>query len=173
MTSTFASLHIPIADESTLIETLSALNIELHSAGMYFQLDTPDSIGYTSYPELPEACVMVLASFDFTYYHQIEFCFHGVVQHTITHEGSWADHWQKPQLVLLSDEERALVLQRLHLAPDIPQHVFAFNIGSFTDDQYYIVADALSMATGTVFHYNRSAQEALMPGERIAWWVSR
>ena len=151
---------------------LSGLNSEMHSAGLYFQQDIKDTIGYTSYADLPDDCLMVLAAFDLQYYHQLELCFHQSIAHNINHEGSWPDHWEKPQLELLSDAGKQHAMQQLQLTDD-NLFVFAFNVGSFGDNQYYIAARGFSVYQGTVFYYNRSAQDTLKDNERIAWWVSR
>lgn len=172
MIGEFAALHKPVYPASAIASILAELNADMHSAGLYFQWDQQDSIGFTSYPDLPEHCLMVLASFDFTYYHQLELCFHQVRAHTLIDNNQWPDHWNKHQLELLQGAERSAVLMK-YAVPDAESlHVFAFNIGSFTNDQFYIIAEGFSYARGTVFHYNRLAQQALDPGERIAWWVA-
>lgn len=172
-TNTFAFNHIPEFDQTIIADQLQVLNDELASAGMYFMLDVQDDLGFTSYAEIPDNCLVVMVSFDFTYYHQMEFGFHGVLAHSITHDGAWPDHWNKPQIELLHGAERSAALAALQLASHTDCLIFAFNIGSFSDERYYIAAKGISIAKGIVFYYNRAAQTPLEPGERMAWWVTK
>ena len=173
MTMSFTELHKPIIGADELLSVLSQLNADMHNAGLYFQWDKADEIGFTSYPDLPEHCIMILASFDVTYYHQLELCFHQIRAHTLIDNNQWPDHWNKNQLELLQGVERSHVLMNCAVPEDETIHVFAFNVGSFSDRQLYIIAEGFSFVSGTVFHYNRLAQQNLDPGERIAWWVTR
>lgn len=159
-----------------IVATLKQLNGTLHSTGVSFQWDEKDADGeYISYKanEVPADALIVLGSFDFSYYHQVELVFYGVKAHTLHTQAYWPDHWSKPQLELLQGEEANTIAAKLGWQLTTGQQVFAFNRGSHGDERYYIMAEGLSWYIGTVFHYDREAQEALKPGERVAYWVSK
>lgn len=156
--------------------TLAQLNKTLHSVGISFQWDEKDETGdYISCPgkDVPADALIILGSFDFSYYHQVEIVFYGVKAHTLHHEAYWPDHWSKPQLELLSQADEKAVINQLGWPPADEMHLFAFNRGSHGDERYYILAEGLSWYIGTVFHYDREAQEELKPGERVAYWVNK
>ena len=171
----FADEHIPITDTGEIIRFLAQVNDDLHSAGLYFKPDIPDEIGYTSYPdaEVPNACLIVMGSFDFTYYHQCEFVFHQLSSHNIPDTDQWPDHWVKPQLELLSSSDRMHALNTLRITDDPSLLVFAFNRGSHGDERYFIACHGISYRVGITFYYDRTKGDVLKDNERIAWWVSR
>ena len=82
MENDFTKLHQCIADTETIIQTLNSFNETVHSAGMYFRLDVPDEDGGIAYPnnEIPDKAVIVIGSFDFSYYHQIEIVFSDAIK---------------------------------------------------------------------------------------------
>jgi hypothetical protein len=173
MHNEFVKLHHCIADTESIIQVLNGFNETVHSAGMYFRLDVPDEDGGIAYPnnEIPDKAVIVIGSFDFSYYHQIEIVFFETLSHTISSQSIWSDHWDKAQLTLIQGIVRHEVLAKHQLSDDESLHVFAFNIGSFGDEQYYIIAKGISIKLGVVFHYDRAQQEALKSDERVAYWV--
>ena len=173
MNNDFEKLHSCITDTETIIQTLNSFNETVHSAGMYFRLDVPDEDGGIAYPnnEIPDKAVVVIGSFDFSYYHQIEIVFFEAITHNISSESIWADHWDKEQLTLIQGTTRYDILTKHQPYDDDTFHVFAFNIGSFGDEQYYIIAKGISIKLGIVFHYDRARQEPLKPDERVAYWV--
>ena len=75
--------------------------------------------------------VIILASFDFSYYHNLELVFYEVGYNNIPFEAYWWDHWTKDQLEL-SDEN----------FPD--GFEFRFNLGTQGDRQYRIHAKGFS-----------------------------
>lgn len=172
--SVFQQLHTPVYDLQQIEILLRQFNSDVHSAGWYFMWDVPDINGSTAYPEdeIPENSVILLGSFDFTYYHQGEIVFHRVAGHNFDKDRIWPDHWDKDQIVLLRGAERESALDKLHIRQLDQLPVFAINIGSFGGDRYLIAAEGISIAIGTVFHYNRLKSDPLQPGERIAYWVS-
>jgi len=173
LANTFQQLHACISDMNEITQKLSEFNETVHSAGFYFKLDVPDDDGGIAYPlnEIPGNAIIVLGSFDFSYYHQAEIVFFDTIAHTLDAEHIWSDHWDKDQLCLLSGNNRKNVLLTNSIEDDSSTHVFAFNIGSFSDEQYYIVAKGISIKMGLVFHYNRVAHEPLKENERVAYWV--
>lgn len=170
----FIENHNPIFETQVIIDKLAGINDELHSAGFHFKVDVPDEIGYTSYPneEIPENTVIVIGSFDFTYYHQCEFAFHQVKAHKLP-DYDWRDHWEKPQLILLAGNDKIFALQSLSINDEPGLQVFAFNLGSFGDNCAYLACNAISIFVGTTFYYNRVKDTPLDVGERMAWWVQR
>lgn len=165
--------HTLLTDAETIKRHLADINEQIHSVGLYFKQDIADEIGYTSYPdsEIPEGAVIVLGSFNFTYYHQLEFVFYGAVAHNLPDIDSWPDHWDKPQLELLDEMEHVKALSILKFQDPQPKFIFAFNVGSFGDKQFYIVADGFSYLVETVFYYDREKSDPLKENERIAWWL--
>lgn len=159
-----------------IIATLTELNENLHSTGVSFQWDEKDANGeYISYKanEVPADALIVLGSFDFSYYHQVEVVFYGTKAHTLHTGAHWPDHWSKPQLELLQGSEANTTALKLGWQLNGDEQLFAFNVGSHGDERYYILARGLSWYIGTVFHYDREAQDELKPGERVAYWVSK
>jgi hypothetical protein len=57
--------------------------------------------------------------------------------------------------------------------PDPSIYLFGFNIGSHSDNTFFILAKGMSYHFGTVFYYDRLAQEALKENERVAYWCAR
>ncbi|MEZ5012868.1 MAG: hypothetical protein R2794_01120 [Chitinophagales bacterium] len=171
----FSDAHTPITDKQQILDLLKKTNEEIHSVGLYFKWDKKDEVGFTSWPDdqMPEHALIVLASFDMTYYHQMEFAFFDVLAHDMPDEFQWPDHWEKEQLVLLEGREREDALAFLNIPHPESHYVFAFNIGSHGEEQYYILASGISIFRGTVFYYDREKQEALKEGERVAWWTRR
>jgi hypothetical protein len=171
--NTFQQLHACISDINEITLTLSTFNETVLSVGLYFKLDVSDEDGGIAYPinEIPNNAIVVLGSFDFSYYHQVEIVFFDTIAHTIDSEYRWSDHWDKDQLCLLSSAERNKIIITSGIADDPSIRVFAFNIGSFSDEQYYIIAKGISIKMGIVFHYDRAAQEPLKENERVAYWV--
>lgn len=171
--NTFQQLHTCISDINEISITLAAFNEKVHNVGLYFKLDVPDEDGGIAYPknEIPNNAIVVLGSFDFSYYHQAEIVFFEAIAHTLYEEYIWSDHWDKDQLCLLTGNARKNVLITNNIEDDSTIHVFAFNIGSFSDEQYFVVAKGISIKMGIVFHYDRAAQEPLKENERVAYWV--
>lgn len=171
--NTFQLLHSRISNIDEITLKLSEFNETVHSVGLYFRLDVPDEDGGIAYPknEIPENAIIVISSFDFSYYHQVEIAFFDTIAHTIDTEYMWSDHWDKDQLCLLSGDERKKILITNGIEDNPSFHVFAFNIGSFSNEQYYIIAKGISIKMGIVFHYDRAAQEPLKENERVAYWV--
>ena len=102
---------------------------------------------------------------------KLKLFFFEAITHTISSESIWADHWDKEQLTLIQGTSRYEILTKHQLSDDDTLHVFSFNIGSFGDEQYYIIAKGISIKLGIVFHYDRAQQEPLKPDERVAYWV--
>jgi hypothetical protein len=162
-----------LTDSEVIRQHLNDINEKIHSVGLYFKIDVADDVGYTSYPdsEIPASAVIVLASFDFAYYHQLEFVFYGTQIHNLPTDDAWRDHWEKPQLQLLEGNARAKALNVLNFHQPDPTFIFAFNAGSFGDRQFYVVADGFSYLFETVFYYDREKTERLKADERIGWWL--
>ena len=82
---------------------------------------------------------IVLASFDFAYYHDLEIVFYDVGYSDIPSEAPWWGHWTKDQLEFYDT--------------DIPREFeFRFNMGTHTDRQFTIKAKAFS------YHFERPGQ---------------
>ena len=166
--------HTRITDAHVRRQTLQAINATIHGVGLSFKLDKAEE-GYTAYTPgaMPAQTILVLASFDFAYYHQLELLFYDVVAHNLPEDARWPDHWAKDQLVLLHDHEHAHALHAIQIPHPSEHVVFAFNRGSHGDEQYFVAASGFSYVFETVFYYNRLAEQPLLEHERMVWWVSR
>lgn len=106
--------------------------------------------------------LLLIGSFDLSYYHQLEVRFDGV-----SFIGLPIDGIDSPKFSVAAKEERKAhshldldaddVLFRVHHDPN-------FNGGTV----YYVAAKRLSISEGMVYHYQRNN---LKEGERIADWV--
>jgi hypothetical protein len=170
--SDFQARHHPIYSREQLGAAVTDINNRINGCGFYFAWDMGSERGYTSYEALPEGVVMVISSFDFSYYYDLEMAFHSVVKHDLEDEYPWPDHWSKDQIELLSEDEASRFMQQNGIPATSGLHLFALNIGSHSDNQFYILAKGFSYYFGTVFYYDRTAQEHLTEGQRVAWWVS-
>lgn len=106
--------------------------------------------------------LLLIGSFDLSYYHELEIRFHDVAYIGLPVYGL-----DSPRLSVASEKERMAhahlelddddVLFRVHDAPDFKGgHV------------YYVAAKRVSIAEGMVYHYMR---DDLKDGERVAEWV--
>jgi hypothetical protein len=171
--SDFQARHRPIYNREQTEQAVADINNRINGCGFYFAWDKDSEEGFTSYEALPEDVVMVISSFDFSYYYNLEMAFHGVVKHDLEDQYPWLDHWSKDQIELLSENEATRFMEQNGIPPDRALHLFALNIGSHSDNQFYILANGFSYYFGTVFYYDRTAQNTLEDGQRVAWWVSR
>lgn len=78
--------------------TLSELNDVLYNAGFSFQVDV-----------VKKDYLAIDASFDLTYYVQLNLYFHEVYYTDLRVDDQWADAWYDDQLVLLEGENRERV----------------------------------------------------------------
>lgn len=169
----FCERHTVIMERAAILDAVSAFNERINGCGFYFQWDKGDNAGFISYEELPESTLIIISSFDFCYYYNLEIAFHGVIMHDLDDDNAWPDHWSKDQIMLLPFSAAEQFMKANHLDIDQACHLFAFNIGSHSEEQYHVLAKGCSFHFGTVFYYDRLAQDALQENERIAWWISR
>jgi len=157
--SDFTNNHQIIQDRATIEQALRTINDKINGCGFNFQVDKNDA-GYISYPEeqVPSNVLVVLCSFDFSYYHDLELVFYDVSFTDLDPGDMWWDHWEKDQV---------------EMNPNYTGEGFEFyfNRGTHTDVQLIVRAKAFSYHFGTVFYYDREAQETLKPGQRVAYWV--
>jgi hypothetical protein len=161
--STFTDNHKKMADRPSVVDALRSINDKINGCGFNFQVDKNEN-GFISYPEIevPENALIVLSSFDFCYYHNLEIVFYDVLFTDLDPGDMWWDHWEKDQLAL-NEEYTGEGFE------------FYFTRGTHTDIQLIVRAKSFSFHFGTVYYYNRNApdQSGLEPGQRVAWWVSR
>ena len=151
--STFSQNHTQLNDRATILEAVRSINNSVNGSGFNFLVDKDNAYREN---ELPGNALIVLASFDFSYYHDLELVFYDVIATDLNVEMEWWDHWEKDQIEL--GEE------------NLPgEFDFRFNRGTHKDTYYSIRSKGFSYHFGTVFYYYRLPEH----GQRMAWWVSR
>ena len=89
-----------------------------------------------------DKALVILSSFDFSYYHDLEIIFYNVIYSDIGEEYNWWDHWAKDQLELqnevASDAKGDAIFE------------FRFNRGTHRDDQFIVRAKQFSYHFGHV-----------------------
>jgi hypothetical protein len=107
--------------------------------------------------------LIITGSFDFCYYHEVEFNFHEVSYISLPAEfscpkfrlGTADEAAQIGKIIILSEEQSVFCIE-------------AETTRSFDRTLFFVVADKVSIKEGLVFYYER---ENLKEGERIAPWV--
>lgn len=160
----FSDLHIPVTDPEAVQQLISSINEQLEGTGVYFWAQqTGVSPGAYETGEVPGDALIVLVSFNFSYYHQAEIAFHGVAAHNLPEE-IWTDAHEK-QLSPATGDERNIALQTLNIQDSqVPAFVFFTGHGN----RYYIAAEGISWHRGMIYYYRR---DSLEDGERIARFV--
>jgi hypothetical protein len=147
----------PLTDETSIRSALADIDQRITGCGFYSRLDVPDPDGGTAYPieEIPGNCIIVLSSFDFAYYHDLEMIFYDVMDHNIDPERHWPDHYQH-QVELLKQDEN---------------DYFHFRLNSQNDEHYLVTAKGFSYYFGSVYYGAKNGE--LTENERFAWWKQR
>src|SRR6185503_16111540 len=124
------------------------INARINGCGFNFKEDSArreKSFASTVVTDEDNA-VIILASFDFSYYHDLEMIFYNASYSTVGEEYTWWDHWTKNQLELqeetFKDEKGNSVFE------------FRFNIGTNSDKQYVIRAEKFSYHFGHMSYWN-------------------
>ena len=135
--------HKKLTDKQDIANAVRYINDSINGRGLNFMEDTAgrwSSIAFANSKENDHS-IIILASFDFSYYHDLELVFYDVGYSNLGYEYSWWDHWTKDQLEL-GDEE----------FPD--GFEFRFNRGTNSDVQYIIHAKSFSYHLERIV-YNR------------------
>lgn len=107
--------------------------------------------------------LMLTGSFDFSYYHEVEFNFHEVSYISLPADFSY------PKFRKATSEEITEIGKII--AVDAEETVFCIEAEtsrSLEKLPFFVVAESVSMNEGLVFYYER---DNLKEGERIAPWV--
>lgn len=89
--------------------------------------------------------IIILSSFDFSYYHDLEMIFYQTSYSTVGEEYYWWDHWEKDQIELSS---AVLTSEKGQSCFE-----FRFNKGAHSDIQYIIHAEMFSYHFGRVSYW--------------------
>lgn len=133
--------HPRLTDRQTIAAAVKDINEKVNGTGLDFREDTDGfykSIAWINF--LEPNMLIVLASFDFSYYHDLEMAFYGVSFSDMPAESSWWGHWSKDQLELLETGNPG-------------EFEFRFNIGTHTDRQFIIKASSFS------YHFERLGRD--------------
>jgi hypothetical protein len=126
-------IHKKLTDRESIAAAVKYINEMVNGRGFNFMEDTAGEFTRSlAWRNIKEPNILIiLASFDFSYYHDLEIVFYDVSYTTIGPEYSWWDHWTKDQLELSEK--------------DFPDGFeFRFNRGTNTDVQYIVHAKAFS-----------------------------
>jgi hypothetical protein len=129
-----------LTDRQSIAAAVKHINESVNGCGFDFREDTNGryvSYGWANFEE-PNRLV-VLASFDFAYYYDLEILFFDVSCNEIPDGYSWWDHWTKDQLELLDKD-------------DPNGFEFRFNIGTHGDQYFTVVAKGFSYLFKRVSH---------------------
>jgi hypothetical protein len=109
-----------------------------------------------------EGTLTIAGSFDFCYYHEIEINFYG------TSYISCPTSFNNARFRMASELEIRLLKDKIY--DDCGEYVVCIVVDEIygMTKEYFIVANGLDYAFGTVFYYER---EVLKEGEKIADWV--
>ena len=126
-----------LTDRASIAAAVRDINDRINGCGFNFMEDTAGNFRSVASEHIKEPnLLIILASFDFSYYHDLELVFYDVSYTDIGSEYYWWDHWTKDQLEL-SDKESSDGFE------------FRFNIGTNKDTQYTI------MAKGFSYHFEK------------------
>ena len=138
-------LHKKLTDRESIQAAVKYINDSINGRGFNFMDDTTGTMVSLASPIIKENphSILILASFDFSYYHNLELIFYEVGYTNLGYEYSWWDHWTKDQIEL-GDE--------VPIANGTPNEFeFRFNRGTHSDIQYIIRAKAFS------YHFEKFA----------------
>ena len=141
------SVHKRLTNYDEIAEAVKYINERINGCGFNFLEDSDcrsKSFASNCVKEEDNALV-ILASFDFSYYHDLEMIFYNVYVSTILKEYMWWDHWTKDQLEICTD-------------PFIDKDgnsffEFRFNIGTAKEEQHIIRAEKFSYHFGHVSYW--------------------
>jgi hypothetical protein len=124
--------HSKLTDRASIATAVKEINEKINGCGFDFREDTHGRWPSVAYRNISEPGILIiLSSFDFFYYHDLEIVFYDVSYTNIPSKADWWDHWTKDQLELSPE--------------DFPEGFeFRFNIGTNTDKQYTVRSKAFS-----------------------------
>src|ERR1043165_7810272 len=141
-------IHKRLDNYSEIANAVNYINKRIKSCGFNFMEDSDcRSRSFASNcVKAEDKALVILASFDFSYYHDLEMIFYNVYISTVLKEYSWWDHWTKDQLEIskdiFKDENGNSFFE------------FRFNIGTNKDKQHIIRAEKFSYHFGHMSYWN-------------------
>jgi len=143
----YESIHKRLTNYDEIAEAVKYINERINGCGFNFLEDSDcrsKSFASNCVKEEDNALV-ILASFDFSYYHDLEMIFYNVYMSTVLKEYMWWDHWTKDQLEtsknMFTDENGNSCFE------------FRFNIGTAKEEQHIIRAEKFSYHFGHVSYW--------------------
>ena len=140
-------IHKPLTNHNDIAKAVRYINDRINGRGFNFMEDSARHHKSFALDHVSNSdnAIIILSSFDFSYYHDLEMVFYNVSHNTVGEEYSWWDHWIKDQIEL---NEEILTNEKGQ-----PLFEFRFNIGTHTDRQYIIRAEKFSYHFGHVSYW--------------------
>jgi len=141
-------IHKPLQNYQEIADAVKIINERVNGTGFSFLEDSACRCKSfaSEYVGKQDNAIVILASFDFSYYHDLEMIFYNVLVSNIGEEYYWWDHWTKDQIELskeiIKDETGKSFFE------------FRFNIGTNKEDQYIVRAEKFSYHFGHVSYWN-------------------
>lgn len=133
-------LHKKLTDREGIKDAIRKINDAINGCGLSFMEDTDGRYQSYAYSNISEKNILiVLASFDFSYYHDLELVFYEVEHTSVGNGYSWWDHGEKDQIELAAEEK-----------PGVFE--FRFNVGTHSDKQYIVRAKGFSYYSDKVVY---------------------
>src|SRR5574338_30463 len=124
--------HKKLTDRESIAAAVKDVNERINGTGFSFMEDTAGKFKSIASDTVHEKNILIiLASFDFSYYHNLEMVFYEVSYTDINPGDEWWDHWTKDQL-------------ELSKANDPGEFEFRFNIGTHKEEQFIVKAKGFS-----------------------------
>jgi len=134
------NIHKKLTDRENIAAAVKYINDNINGSGFSFMEDTKGDFRSLAWSNIKETnMLIILASFDFSYYHDLELVFYDVDYTDIGPEYSWWDHWTKDQLEIGEENN-----------PEIFE--FRFNIGPQNEKQYTVMAKGFSYHFGKMIY---------------------
>jgi len=141
-------IHKRLENYNEIADAVKYINDRINGCGFNFKEDSArrERSLASSHVSDSDNAIIILASFDFSYYHDLEMVFYNVALTDIGEEYYWWDHWTKDQIELqkdmIKDEKGNSFFE------------FRFNIGTNRNTQYIVRAEKFSYHFGHVSYWN-------------------
>lgn len=135
-------MHEKLTDSQSIQAAIDFINDSINGRGFNFLEDTACSnkSRASDFVKKNDRSILVLSSFDFSYYHDLEMAFYDVSFTDLGAGYYWWDHWTKDQLEL----------GNVNYSDGFE---FRFNRGTHSDIQYIIRANGFSYHFETISYW--------------------
>ena len=137
-------VHKRLTNPIEIAEAIKRINDRINGSGLSFKEDSDGLTRSVALAHIADSdkAIIVLASFDFSYYHDLEMVFYNVSYSTVGSGYSWWDHWTKDQIEFIGEVGGK--------DENLTNFEFRFNRGTKSNEQYIIRASAFSYYDGHV-----------------------